>query len=70
VGKKEGYDLILRSDTVLFASDRCNVTTSVLEMIELLQREEDAKNVPAPSSSPAPPVPTPVPSRTPDAPGY
>jgi len=43
VGKKDGYDLILRSDTVLFASDRCDVTTGVLQMIEEIQKEEKAK---------------------------
>jgi len=43
VGKKEGYDLILRNDTVLFSSDRCDVTTGVLQMMDLMQKEEKAK---------------------------
>lgn len=70
VGKKEGYDLILRNDAVLFVSDRCDVTTRVLQMMEEMQKEDKIKKSPdipspapetSPSSSPTPAADKPAP---------
>ena len=42
VGKEEGYDLILRNDTVLFASERCDITDRVIRMIDKMAQEKTA----------------------------
>ncbi len=49
VGKKEGYDLILRWDTVLFVSDRADVTTRVLQMIDEIKKEEKGADTQIPA---------------------
>ncbi len=69
LGKEEGFDLILRADTVLFASERCDITTQVIARID-----SDDKASAQPTSEPEisedetveeEPEPTPVATPTP-----
>ncbi len=74
VGKEAHYDLILRSDAVLYASERCDITDKIIQKIETLDKEkavQEIEETPTPEPSPGEvietavtPIPTPVPSPT------
>lgn len=40
VSEKDEYDLVLRNDLILFASERCNITDQVIRMIDILYKQE------------------------------
>jgi len=67
LGKDQGFDLILRNDSVLYASERCDITSLVIRRID---SPDEATPVPEQTaiviSQPTPEItPTPIPSPTP-----
>jgi len=45
IGIDGGYDLILRNDSVLFYSKRCDITEEVILMIDKLDKEENIESI-------------------------
>jgi len=69
LGKEEGFDLILRADTVLFASERCDITMRVITRIDS-DDKTSAQPIPEPEipedeTVDEEPEPTPVATPTP-----
>jgi len=46
VGKEGGYDLILKSDAVLYGKENCNITNQVMSMIEKMDKEKPLSPLP------------------------
>ncbi|MBN1902565.1 OmpH family outer membrane protein [Candidatus Sumerlaeota bacterium] len=66
VSEKEKLDLVLRNDLILFSSERCNITDQVIQMIDLLYKQEKEKESPKePSLSPLKKEDSIIPAQTP-----